>query len=283
MNALILGKKIVGRKETLEYAAKKFGWKDVVIGISVFYAFWAWIIARLTGRKFIYYCIDFYSPEIAYTIWDKIFIPCAMLMDRFLCKVADEIWDISERINEGRTNFGGYAPKHHTIVRLAYPPTYFHFVPPRPLKTQKKPIRICYVGLEKYGLELLWSIKDITDLDFLGGKPYLPIDELLLRISNYDCGISLWKDKGNNYYGDPGKTKLYSACGLPVIMTDNTPYTKIIRDTQAGVICEYNEISLRKAIKEMIFNYDFYKRNVKDTWKFINVDNVYANLKILGR
>lgn len=280
MNALILGKKIVGRKETLEYAAKKFGWHDVVIGISAFYAFWAWIIARILRKKCIYYCIDFYSPEIAYTTWDKIFIPCAMLMDRFLIQAVDEVWDISERINWGRGEFGNYGAYAPKIVPLSYPPTFFHFVQPRPLKTQNRAIVGVYVGLETYGWELMEKIEGVKWLK-LGGKPYLPIEELLDKIAQGDFGISLWRDKGNNYYGDPGKTKLYSACGLPVIMTDNTPYAKIIKETMAGIVIKYDQEELRKAIKEMIFNYDFYKRNVKETWEYINADNLYANLKIL--
>lgn len=275
-----MGKKIVGRKETLEYAAKKFNWHDVVIGISAFYAFWAWIIARLTGRKFIYYCIDFYSPEIAYTTWDKIFIPCAMLMDRFLCKVADKVWDISERIEIGRWEFGTYSVvdynklRHWNIVPLAYPPSYF-----RCKQGDKR--RAIFVGLDPYGLELFNGLMFDVDLTWLGGKPLIPLQELLDKISIGGFGVSLWKDKGNNYYGDPGKTKLYSACGLPVIMTDNTPYARIIKETMAGIVIKYDQEELRKAIKEMLFNYDFYKRNVKETWKFINADNLYANIKVL--
>jgi glycosyltransferase involved in cell wall biosynthesis len=276
--ATIFAKKTVGRLETLQYANKKFNWSNrVVIGVSAYFGFWAWIIARLTGRKFIYYAIDFYSPEIAEDTWDLIFIRCAMLMDRFLVWAADECWDISERINEGRAKFGHYRVKESRIIPLAYPPHYFRYSGPR---MENKGIVAVYVGLDPYGLELFEGLDEV-ELKWIG-KGKLSLDELLTQVSQGTFGVSLWKEQGNNYYGDPGKTKLYSACGLPVIMTDNTPYAKIIKDTMAGIVIKYNKGELRKAIKEIAFNYGFYKRRVKDTWKYINADDVFRDIKLLG-
>jgi len=269
---IILGKKIVGRKETLEYVAQKYNWRNCIIGISCFFGFWAWIWGRLTGKKVIYYCIDFYSPKIAVNKFDALFIWLAMQMDKFLIRHCDEIWDISTRINRGRFEFGGYMV-HSKVIPLSYPPSYFKF--------NNKPVyknTIVFVGLDPYGLELL--PKNI-DFVWLGKDKLLPLDELLDKLSNCGIGISLWKDKGNNYYGDPGKTKLYSACGLPVIMTGNTPYAMIIQETQAGLIIEYSEIDLENAIQEILHNYNFYKNNVRKTWKYINADEVFRNRNLL--
>ena len=281
MEAIILGKKVVGRKETLEYAAQKYRWQNVVIGISAFFGVWAWVIGRLTGRKVIYYCIDFYSPEIAFTLWDKVFIPLAMLMDKFLVEHCDEVWDISERINEGRREFGKYRAKNSRIVPLGYPPDYFRFVPKKGIVGVNKPIMICYVGLNPYGLELLEGIEGIK-LIWPGGNKRIPLKQLLDEVSRADIGISLWKHKGNNYYGDPGKTKLYSACRLPVIMTNNTPYAKIIKETNAGLVIPYNKKALINAIETIKKDYNFYKNNVKDTWEYINADELFSNFKVLG-
>ncbi len=138
-------------------------------------------------------------------------------------------------------------------------------------------VKICYVGLEPYGLELLEGLENIN-LIWPGKDKRLPLEELLDIISKADIGISLWKEKGNNYYGDPGKTKLYSACGLPVIMTDNTPYADIIRETNAGLVINYDKYELEKAILEIKDNYEYFKSNVKKTWKYINADELYRNL-----
>ena len=262
MDCRILGKKTFGRKETLEYLSQKFGWKDVVIGISAYYGFWAWVLARLTKRKCIYYCIDFYSPKIADNLADRCFIWLATKLDQFLNDVVDEVWDISKRIYEGRIEFGGYAGAVSKIVPLTYPPSYFRF------RQSLDKNKLVYVGLTPYGLELIPS-----SIDFVWLKN-LPLEILLDTLSWGGIGISMWARNGNNYYGDPGKTKLYSACGLPVIMTDNTPYAKIIKETQAGLVIPYNRICVGLAIRKILKNYDFYKNNVKKTWKYINADEI---------
>lgn len=272
--ASIYGKRVVSRTETLEYAVKKFGWKDMVIGISCYYGFWAWLKARLTGQKAVYYCIDFYSPELPINkqLWRKVFVWFAMQADKFLVKHCDKIWDISERINEGRFNFGGYLGES-MILPLSYPPEYFRFQDKKEVMKNS----IAYVGLDPYGIELLEGIDGI-ELKWLGKDKLLPLKELLDKLSRCGIGISMWKEKGNNYYGDPGKTKLYSACGLPVIMTDNTPYAKIINGTKAGLVIKYDGESLRKAIKNIVDNYSFYKDNVQKTWRYINTDYVCAGI-----
>lgn len=270
--ALILGKKVVGRLETLEYANAKFGWGDVVIGISCYFGFWAWLLARLTRRKCIYYAIDFYSPEIAQNLWDRIFIWAAIKMDGFLVRHCDGIWDISPRIGEGRLKFGKPDNKWHTVVPLCYPKSYFMNEFPY------KQDRAIFVGLQPYGLELLKGI----DLVWLGKNKLLPIDELLATIAKGGFGVALWKGKGNHYYGDPGKTKLYSACGLPVITTGNTVYAHIIEKTGAGVIVDYNEESVKNGIEKLLDNYEYYKGNVPKTWKYINADDIFRNFELLG-
>lgn len=273
--ALILGKKIVGRKETLEYANEKFKWrKDVIIGISAFFGFWAWLLARLTNRKVIYYCIDFYSDKVIEGLFDRLFIYTERLMDKFLIKHCDKRWIISERIREGRQKYGNYDYEgNNIIIPLCYPPNYFRFNE-HPLYKNT----IVFIGLDPYGLELL---PKNTDFIWLGKGKLLPLKELLDKLSNCGIGISLWKEKGNNYYGDPGKTKLYSVCGLPVIMTDNTPYAKIIDDTNAGLLIPYDKEYLKQAINDMLYNYDYFKNNVKKTWEYINVDEIFRNIRLL--
>jgi len=266
--AIIFGKKIVGRKETLEYVAEKYNWQNIVVGISAFFGVWAWLLGRLTGRKCIYYCIDFYSDEVIEGFFDRLFIYAERLVDKFLCKHCDETWDISRRINEGRYQFCKFSADSR-IIPLCYPPSYFSF------KENNFGNKIVFIGLNPYGLELL--PKNI-EFEWLGKDKLLPLEILLNRLCLCDIGISLWKKKGNNYYGDPGKTKLYSACGLPVIMTGNTPYATIIQKTQAGLIIEYSEIDLQNAIQEILHNYNFYKQNVKKTWKYINADEVFKNI-----
>jgi glycosyltransferase involved in cell wall biosynthesis len=287
---IILGKKIVGRLETLQCANREFNWPDnIVLGISAYYAFWALILARLTNRKCIYYCIDYYTYRVQQDFLDGIMIWLAQKLDKFLCHHVDMVWDISERIDYGRREqqqFNLYpqiAPncigepvnyKHYgvpsRIVPLSYPPEYFRF-------SNKHNKDVVFVGLVPYGFDvwpknIRWIGKGKTDLDIL-------LDEL----SHSGIGISVWNIYGNNYYGDPGKTKLYSACGLPVIMTDNTPYAEIIKKTKAGIIVKYDKKDIEKAVKRIFSNYKYYKNNVKKTWRYIDASVLFRDMSLLER
>jgi glycosyltransferase involved in cell wall biosynthesis len=269
---IILGKKTFGRLETLQYAAKRFGWDSwsdkYIIGISPYYAFWALIWGRMTGRKVIYYAIDYYTYKVKQGFLDGLFIWLFMQLDAFLCKYCDVVWDISDRINKGRKEYK--KPKvSSTLVPLSYPPSYFRF------NSGFKNI-VVFVGLVPYGVTLLEN----QDYVWLKG---LPIVDLLYELSRCGIGVSLWQKDGNNFYGDPGKTKLYSACGLPVIMTSNSPYAEVIRETRAGLVVPYDKTAVSNAIKIIQADYFWYKKNVKKTWEYINADDIFGNIPVLGR
>lgn len=267
--AIILGKPIFGRLETLQYANKKFNWSDKwIIGISHSYAFKAWLLARLTGKKCVYYCIDFYTYKISSGFFDNIWIWFSIKLDKFLCNHVDEVWDISEMINVGRWEYSRYM-RNSKIVPLSYPPDYFRW---------SYDIFNCgiFVGLVPYGKKI-WPNKTRAELE---GK--IPLDKLLNRISEYSCGISVWEKDGNNYYGDPGKTKLYLACGIPVIMTKNTPFAHIVEETKAGIVLQrYSKRDAERAYRRIMNKYSFYKRNVRKTWRYINADKVFGSLRLL--
>lgn len=287
---IILGKKIVSRLETLQYASKKFNWSDKwIIGISAYYAFWAWILARLTGRKVLYYCIDYYTYRVKKDFLDGIVIWLACKLDKFLCHHVDYVWDISYHVNYGRyemeksilyrnitpnvigepVNLKDYGTPSE-VVPLSYPPDYFRY-------SNDYEKTVIFVGLVPYGVEI-WP-----DIAMWIGTGQVPLEQLLDLISHSGIGISLWDRNGNNYYGDPGKTKLYSACGIPVIMTDNTPYAEVIKKTGAGIIVDYKKDSVEKAVKEIFNNYKFFKDNVSRTWDYINADIILRDKKILER
>ena len=116
---VVLGKPVVSRTETVQAYVDKVGHKNAVIGISAYYGILAYIIRLVRIRsKFIYYCIDYYIPSMARGRLDSVFVWLHIRVDRFLAEHADEVWDISQRINEGR-----WAHNHittdSTIVPLA--------------------------------------------------------------------------------------------------------------------------------------------------------------------
>ena len=250
MKSIVLGKKVVSRTETVRDWVEKSGHKDCVIGISAFYGVWAYLIRLLRIRKrFIYYCIDFYSYDIAWGWPDKVFIWLHIRVDRFLTFRADENWIISTRILLARD----IPSPHFTIVPLGYPKSYF-----RDEKFHYD--SIVYVGLKPYGLELARKVVPKHKLTILtSGK--LPLKRLLNIVSHSGIGLALWEKKGNQYYGDSGKIKLYLVCGIPVIVTSNANFSEVVEREQAGVVIDFNEQSLRLAIKKIENNYEFYRKN----------------------
>jgi glycosyltransferase involved in cell wall biosynthesis len=271
---LVLGKRLVSRTETLVDFVDWINHKDAVIGISPFFGMLAYLVKVLRLRKrFIYYCIDYYDPDIYKEFSDKLFIPLANAVDRFLVRHADDVWDITTRITSKR----GLVGKRHKVVPLGYAPHFFHY-------NKTDPHELVFVGLKPYGLSLLnrvWDRIPGLKLTIIGMTGLIPEKKMIEIISWGGIGISLWEKRGNAYYGDPGKTKLYSACGLPVIVSNFTTYSEVITMCKAGIAINFNEEELYKALKEIIERYPFYKRNVKDVWKFCDSRRIFKGLQIL--
>ena len=66
------------------------------------------------------------------------------------------------------------------------------------------------------------------------------------------CGLALATylpdDTTYKLYSDPGKVKIYLACGLPVLITDVPPIAKTIHERGAGTIVEYSPSSLTETV-----------------------------------
>ena len=264
--AIILGKKRYSRVETLEWYRDKYNkWQDTIIGVSCYYGFWAWLLGRLTNRKVIYYCIDFYCLEAGEGWLDTLFIKASWQLDKFLIKHSDDVWDISERINEGRLKYGNYKALS-TIVPCCYDPNYFSFNTVH----HNTPI---FVGLTPYG-------KDLWEGTIVNINGSLPYKQMVWEIERSLCGIAVWKDKHNAYYGDSGKTKLYLACGIPAITNKWTTLAPLIEENRAGICIDYNQKEFYEAVLEIYKNYEEYKNNVKKMWRYCNAEDVYKEANI---
>ncbi len=76
-------------------------------------------------------------------------------------------------------------------------------------------------------------------------------DQVLEIISRCAIGVALWDyslDGKNIICADPGKTKLYAFCGLPIIVTKACSIYKEIQETRAGIAISYNTVELEEAI-----------------------------------
>jgi glycosyltransferase involved in cell wall biosynthesis len=275
---------------------------DVYIGISQFSGIIGVLLkkARLC-KKFVYYTIDYYVPHrkedcsnpfLGCSRFDTFLLKLSILIDSLAVSSADEVWDISPRIEEARIAYGGgkgYGKKKK-IVPLGYDAGFFRCQESADIDR----FSVVFVGvtLASQGLELILDIipelssviPEVT-VKVVGRGPFLPqfkemvaarglskyfkfygfiedVDEMLEVVAKSAVGVSVWDDRNNRilnaYYGDPGKTKLYSVCGLPVVVSDITVYAGIVSRYNSGVAIQYDSRQLLEALKRILADENAY-------------------------
>jgi len=81
-------------------------------------------------------------------------------------------------------------------------------------------------------------------------------------------------------YTDPGKPKLYLACGLPVIITDVPASADLIDKAKAGIKVDYTPESIAQAIKRLLSDdelFNNYRDNAINLGKQFNTPDLIAN------
>ncbi|MDD5433016.1 MAG: glycosyltransferase, partial [Candidatus Omnitrophica bacterium] len=209
----------------------------------------------------------------------------SIYIDKLAVRYCDEVWDISLRIEEGRIAYSNINVKSYRnkkkIISLGYDADFYRSKG----ITDIDRYAIVFVGvtMDSQGLELILDIiPELVNImpeiivKVIGRGPFLPkfkemvasrelgqyfkfygfiedVNEMLDVVSSSAVGVSVWDDKNNRilnaYYGDPGKTKLYSVCGLPVVVSDITVYAKVITEYGAGVAIKYDSHQFLEALK----------------------------------
>jgi glycosyltransferase involved in cell wall biosynthesis len=268
---------------------------DLCIGISHFPGL-VGAMMKSTGicRKTVYYAIDYYMPHKNPGRFISLLLKVENFADRIAVLISDEVWNISTRIVEARDKFNGiknekYANKSK-IVPLGYSKKFFRNKGAKDIDRYA----VVFVGVivEGQGLELILEalpeIKRIIptiQIRVIGTGPFLSRfrgmvssnhledifrfygfieseNEMLEVISSSAVGISLWDNRINkflnSYTGDPGKTKLYSACGLPAIVSNSTVYSKVVTEGKAGIAINYECKELVGAMNTILSDDDAY-------------------------
>lgn len=292
---------------------------DCYIGISHFSGLTGVILKKLgICKRNIYYAIDYYKVDKSASKFTQILVGIENFIDKIAVLYSDEVWDISSRIKEGREQFNKlkynvYESKHR-IVPLGYDLTFFHSKEVKDIDRYS----IVFVGVivANQGLELMLealpSLRKVfprISVKIIGTGPFLKSfkrkvneqkmsnhfefygfiedeNKMLDVVASSAIGISVWNnasDKAlNAYYGDPGKTKLYSVCSLPVIVSDFTVYSEIVTKYKAGIAIKYDKKALVNAIKELFSNeslYEEYKSNtVLTANNYCNSQKIFSDI-----
>lgn len=82
-------------------------------------------------------------------------------------------------------------------------------------------------------------------------------------IKNGHIGLASYIPEESNvsYYSDPSKIKRYISSGIPIITTNVFDFSKSIHKYKAGVVINYDQNELIRAIKLIIKSYSSYQKN----------------------
>jgi len=209
-------------------------------------------------------------------------------MDQVAVRYSDEVWNISNKVVEVRNGMSvrheRYRHKSH-IVPLGYAPSFFR---QRPLNEVRR-FSAVFVGIinRNHGFDLLFKmlpelirVMPSFTVEIVGGGQQLDwlksqvakldhaehvrvhgfigdVSEMLDIVSRCGVGISIWDTTGGipySAYGDPGKTKMYTVCGLPVVVGNITEYSETVRAEKAGVAINYDARELKDAFMEILLD-----------------------------
>ncbi|KKQ46240.1 MAG: hypothetical protein US63_C0004G0015 [Candidatus Moranbacteria bacterium GW2011_GWC2_37_8] len=255
---------------------------DIWIGVDPLNALVGILLKKIGKiRKVIYYTIDYVPVRFANKELNDLY----HWIDKLCVKNADETWNVSYRIAEGREKIRGLSKRIYANQKVVPIGVWLDRVKRLPFEQIKKH-QLLFVGnlLEKQGVQLVLDampdiLKEIHDFKFLivGGGEYEnvlknKVTELNLEnsveftgwikeraqldqiMSDSALAIAMYdKEKDNfTYYADPTKLKDYLSAGLPILLTDVPHNAHEIENNQCGKIISYNKDQISKTIIAMM-------------------------------
>ncbi len=265
------------------------------------------------ARRVIFYTVD-YGPR---RFENKLINKAYHLIDRIGVYHADEVWNLSSRMEEARRKSRGIRtpPGKQKVVPMGI---WFDRIKRIPFEEIEKHTLV-FMGhlLEKQGVQTVIRaiptiIKEIPDFRFLviGTGEFEEELKKLSRqvgvencveftgyIANHEemenlmakraCAIALYQkgDRESNltYYADPGKIKDYLCAGLPIILTDVPHNARDIENDKCGRIIDSDPESIANAVVNLMSNEEMlleYRQNAVNYARRFDWSQVFA--KALG-
>lgn len=229
-------------------------------------------------KKTIYYVIDYNPKRFDNAVMNTMY----HFIDQICVRYCDETWNLSETMSEARKNYYGFINKKQKEVKMG---VWIDRIKVLDFDKIDKETLV-FVGhiLEKQGLHhVLNAIPLITQkidkFNFLviGGGDYLETlkqqakkmhIENCVKFTGYikehedienillQCGVAIAlyeryvnKELSFTYFTDPGKIKLYLACGLPVILTDVPQNAYELEEKMCAIVIhDTNPVEIANAI-----------------------------------
>ncbi len=152
-----------------------------------------------------------------------------------------------------------------------------------PLILRKFPkVRLTLIGSGNYERELKDMVRKLglkKYVNFLGAMvEHQKVVEILTKGS---IGLAPYAPIPGSlsYLSDPGKIKLYLACGLPIITTKIATSGPVLVKKKAGMVIDYSKIRLYQAVSFLLGDrkrYETYRKNAISLSKKYDLDTILA-------
>lgn len=264
---------------------------DIFIGVGNINALVGVLLQKLGFvTNTVFYCIDYVPVRFANSFVNAIY----HRIDSFVAEHATVVWNLSPRMIEGREKKWGRRLGNQIVVPIGIWYGRIH----QNLSEKVNNNEIIYLGtlLEKQGLDLCIDAvnelrKNISNirLTVIGSGPYgdalkskvrsLGLEKHVVfegympshadvekRVSEAALALAMYnKEKDTfSYYADPGKVKVYLACGVPVLITDIPFIARQVEREECGFVIEYDKDRIVKVVKKFLEHPDkvkMYKTN----------------------
>jgi len=239
----------------------------------------AGILLRRLGfvQDVVFYKIDYVPKRFANRVLNTLY----NRLDRFSSEHSDWTWNLAQTMIKERSK-RGLRLSHQLVVPIGTNFERIRRAPP----SQVIPSRLVYMGSLRQGQGIQLAVEAFSEIKrelsqaelvIVGNGPLekelksnvtklgldycvtftgqIPSHEEVERILT-TCGIGLapYEPSTDNYtqYTEPGKVKVYLACGLPVVITRVPEIARDIEQSGAGVVIDYNAHDLAVAIETLI-------------------------------
>lgn len=259
-------------------------------------------------KKLVYYSIDYAPIRFQNHYLNRLY----HFADRIACGLSDINWVVAKHMVSARkdNNVDINHMSHFVEVPMGFHKDEVNILP----IDQIDPYHLVYMGtiLEKQGLQLV--IENLPDILKELPKIHLTIigtgnyeneiknliskkkvnkivdfkgfidnrNKMYTILSKAGVGLAPYKPTPDSfsYFADPSKIKIYLGCGLPIITTNVTAFSEVIKQQKAGIIIDYSTGSLLTGLKKLLKdkkNYIIYRKAA------INLSLRYNTKTILGK
>lgn len=258
---------------------------DIYIGANNLNALSGLVLKSLGKvKKVVFYCVDYAPQRFSHPIVNSLY----HLFDKLVVLYADEIWNLSPRMVEGRKKYKNLtvSPQKNKIIpmgiwfnkvkRVSFARVEKHslvfmghlmrkkgvqsIIKAVPLILKEIPdFKFLIIGKGEYEGELKRLVKGLSLEKRVIFAGYIADHEKMESTMAKCAGAVALYEKGDlernfTYYADPGKIKDYLGAGLPVILTDVPPNAHELEKVGCGIVISENKEEIAAAVVKFMSN-----------------------------